>query len=107
MNGIQNDPEFILSKTNPKSKPAGIRALTGKTISKDIREGESDMFRRIQTLCLLVFLLLSGANGLATPSFAEAVPAALTAARLEAWKAIQSGRAGSLTIAIMDNDRFV
>ena len=65
------------------------------------------MFRRIQTLCLLVFLLLSGANGLATPSFAEAVPAAKTTARLEAWKAIQSGRAGSLTIAIMDNGRFV
>ncbi|NMC31424.1 MAG: beta-lactamase family protein [Veillonellaceae bacterium] len=63
------------------------------------------MFRRVLTLGLLVFLLLAGAAVAA--ALAQPVPNVKTTARLEAWKAIQSGRTGSLSIAIMDNGRFV
>ena len=63
------------------------------------------MFRRVLTLGLLVFLLLAGAAVAA--ALAQPVPNVKTTGRLEAWKAIQSGRTGSLSIAIMDNGRFV
>ena len=61
-----------------------------------------------KTLCILSCLLIFN-----LPMLTWAAPGNITAetakttARLEVWKAIQSGRAGSATVAIMENGRIV
>ena len=59
-------------------------------------------------LCILSCLLICSLPMLvgATPDNSTDVTARTTA-RMEVWKAIQSGQAGSATVAIMDNGRIV
>lgn len=58
-------------------------------------------------LCLSVFLLLFFLSSATSATPGDFSPDAKTTARLEVWKAIQSGKAGSATVAIMDNGRIV
>ena len=65
------------------------------------------MYRWIRALCIGFMLTIWGvAAAQAAAALPEPAPAIATARR-EAWKAIQSGRAGSVTVAVMEQGRTV